>query len=1035
MINRLFSFNKARLNRLFPFYIAINRQLQVTDCGNSLMKMLPLTMPLPLHNCFTVISPAIKVTSLDDLQSLEDQLIELAFVGQESLPLKGQFEYLEQEDAIIFLGSPLFKSFNQLNERGLTLNDFARHDHLLDLLYILKAQELTNIELRELVDTINVQKQALKKANKAIKDVALFPLQNPDPLIRIDFMGNILSLNPAAKKLTYFEYKQEKSTQAVFLKKLAPQINKGNPRWTFDAISEGRNFSFVCKTLLREGYINIYGRDNTQEKKNEAALQQLSLVASANKNGVLFTGEDKKVFWCNEGFLKLTGYTQAEVMGKTPQELACGTTAINSSMHKLDNMLNGKDLFTHEGLHYHTKGNMFWVRLQAQSVSNAEGTDQYKFITIENITTERETQRQLKAYEERLKLALINVGDNYYEHDMRTGETVHYNPNDSLLGYPLQEVKDSVNFWIARTFEADKEKVIHVYEQYLAREIDRHVLEYRMIHKNGALLWVLDRGFIIEHDDAGNPIKMVGTHIDITKHKLLEAQLLQAKEAAEASANAKEMFLANISHEMRTPMNAITGMASQLAKTPLNNSQQFYLNIIRSAADNLLVIINDVLDLSKIEAGKLSLEQIGFEPQMMINHTMRVMMQRALEKSLVFTNSFCDSALHPVLIGDPHRLNQILLNLVSNAIKFTEKGKVDIRCYVTGDSPTAQTIKIVVQDTGIGMTASFVETLFQKFTQEDDSVTRRFGGTGLGMSICKQLLDLMGGTIIVTSEKGKGTTMSISIDFAKGVHEDLPQKNNPLINEQVFTGKKIMVVDDNEMNRVVAQIMLESYGAHITVAIDGIDAVAKASTDFDIILMDIQMPQMDGLEATRLIRQKIGPSIPIIALTAMALKGNEEKIRKAGMQGYLYKPFEEVQLLSIIANQLKTEQPTLTPIAQSQPLTDNMPLFSMDKLNNITKNNPAFTQRLLQLFMEQAPAAMHTMQAAYQQGDFVLIQKTAHRLIASIDNMGIEVLKQEIRDIEKNAAIYGISPQLEDLLNYVDDVIKKIVLQIKNYVE
>jgi CheY-like chemotaxis protein/anti-sigma regulatory factor (Ser/Thr protein kinase) len=376
-----------------------------------------------------------------------------------------------------------------------------------------------------------------------------------------------------------------------------------------------------------------------------------------------------------------------------------------------------------------------------------------------------------------------------------------------------------------------------------------------------------------------------------------------------------------------------------------------------------------------------------------------------------------------------------LLNLVSNAIKFTEKGKVDISCYVTSDSPTAQTIKMVVQDTGIGMTPSFIETLFNKFTQEDDSVTRRFGGTGLGMSICKQLLDLMGGTVHVTSEKGKGTTMSISINFAKGKQEDLPQKSNTLINEQVFTGKKIMVVDDNEMNRVVAQIILESYGAHITVAIDGVDALEKANEHFDIILMDIQMPQMDGLEATRLIRKKIGNSIPIIALTAMTLKGDEEKMRRAGMQGYLYKPFEEVQLLSIIANQLKTEPPTLIPIAQSQPLTENIPLFSIDKLNSITKNNPAFTQRLLRLFMEQVPAAMHTMQAAYQQGDFTLIKKTAHRLIASIDNMGIEVLKQEIRDIEKNATVYGISPQLEGLLNYVDDVVKKIVLQIKNYVE
>lgn len=1035
MINRLFSFNKARLNRLFPFYIAINRQLQVTDCGNSLMKMLPLRMPVPLQNSFNIISPSINVASIDDLQSLEDQLIELAFVGPEPLLLKGQFEYLEQEDAIIFLGSPLFKSFNQLNEKGLAVSDFARHDHLLDLLYILKAQELTNIELRDLVDTINVQKQALKKANRAIKDVALFPLQNPDPLIRIDFMGNIMSLNPAAKKLEHFVYKQEKSTQADFLKKLVSHINKNDPRWTFEAISDGKNYSFVCKTLLREGYINIYGRDNTQEKKNEAALQQLSLVASANKNGILFTREDKKVFWCNEGFLKLTGYAQAAVLGKTPQELASGPTGNNTTMSKLDAMLDNNELFTHEGLHYSKKSNSFWVRLQGQPITDPTGAFDYQFITVEDITHEREEQYKLKEYDERLKLALSTMGDNYYEHDIAQGTTFYHNADDQFLGYELRNVEDAFNFWMSKTHEGDKERLTQIYGEYLSKQIDRHVLEYRMMHKNGSVRWLLDRGFVVQKDEDGNPLKMIGTLVDITKHKLLEEQLLEAKEIAEASVNAKEMFLANISHEMRTPMNAITGMASQLAKTALNNSQQFYLNIIRSAADNMLTIINDVLDLSKIEAGKLLLEQIGFEPQVLINHTMRVMMQKALEKGLVFTNSFCDNALHPVLIGDPHRLNQILLNLISNAIKFTEKGKVDISCYVTTDTTATQTIKLVVQDTGIGMTASFVENLFQKFTQEDDSVTRRFGGTGLGMSICKQLLDLMEGSITVESEKGKGTTISILISFAKGTAEDLPQKNTTAINAQVFTGKKILVVDDNEMNRVVAQIMLESYGAHITAALDGKDALAKATTDFDIILMDIQMPEMDGLEASRRIRKKIGQTVPIIALTAMALKGDEEKIRQAGMQGYLYKPFEEIQLLTTIANYLQTEQPTLIPVAQGQQHADNMPLFSIDKLNNITKNNQVFTQRLLRLFMEQAPAAMLTMQEAYQEGDFILIKKTAHRLIASIDNMGIEVLKQEIRDIEKNATVYKTSLQLEGLLNYVDDVVKKIVLQIKNYVE
>ena len=1034
MTFHLFSFDKTAFNRLFPFYIAIDRQLQITSCGESIAKLLHITIPSSFSDRFIVRQPATSVHSINDLRNLINHVVELEAKGAEPLNLKGQFEYLEEKDTMLFLGSPRFRSVEHLKQKAITISDFASHDHLIDLLYLLQTQEVTNTDLQQLASTVKTQKEALKKANKAIREVALFPLQNPDPLIRIDFSGNIITLNPTAKGLLHFIYEHESYTQEALFKKIIPLVDKEAERWTFEAMANDKHYSFVCKTLMQDGYINIYGRDITQQKKSEDELKRLSLVASANKNGILFLNKDKTIFWCNEGFSQITGYTQAETLGKRPMELTLDAFADSTTLPKMEKLFEANQSFNIEGQYHWKKNYPLWVRIQGQPISDEQKDLVYYFITIEDITEEKLTQHKLKEYEKQLKLALSNVGDNYFEHDFDAAKTTFSNPTNQFLGYGFDTVDDAVNFWLNRTHVDDRERVGSVYYQYLNKEIDSHTLEYRMEHQDGSIHWILDRGFIVEKDETGRPLRMVGTHIDITQHKQLEIQLTAAKEAAEASTRSKETFLTNMSHEIRTPMNAIIGMMGQLARTTLDSSQQFYLNTIQSAADNLLVIINDILDLSKIEAGKLSLEQIGFEIGAIINRVMQVMMQKAVEKGLLFTNSFLDTALHPVLIGDPYRLNQILLNFISNAIKFTEKGKVDIGCYVVSDTPDNQTIKLQIVDTGIGMTPAFVQNLFHKFTQEDESVTRRFGGSGLGLSICKQLIDLMNGQVTVESEKGKGTTISIVLDFPKGTKADLPIKVIGIINSQTLAGKKILVADDNEMNRAVAQIILENYGAQVTVAVDGQDALMKATTDFDIILMDIQMPEMDGFEASSHIRKKIGADIPIVALTATSLKSDKEKIDAAGMQGYLLKPFEEMQLLSTIATYLNITLPTLSDIEGDKKTHSAPLLYSLNKLNNITRGDQVFTQKLLKLFMEQAPVSVSALQEAYQQGNFTLVQKIAHRLIASVDNMGIAVLKSTIREIEKNATLYKTSSQLEALINHVDDVIKKVLVQLQDII-
>jgi len=513
------------------------------------------------------------------------------------------------------------------------------------------------------------------------------------------------------------------------------------------------------------------------------------------------------------------------------------------------------------------------------------------------------------------------------------------------------------------------------------------------------------------------------------ERKNAEIELL-LKGAQEAS-QLKSEFLANMSHEIRTPMNAIMGMANQLGKTPLDDSQQFYLNTIHSAADNLLIIINDILDLSKIEAGKLAIENIAFEPKLIVERVMQVMMHKAQEKGISLTNSFCDAQLSPILIGDPYRINQVLLNLISNAVKFTEKGNVDISCGVVHDQGDDQVVQIIVKDTGIGMDKSFVKNLFQKFSQEDESVTRRFGGTGLGMSICKQLVELLGGTIQAESEKGLGTTVTCVLPFKKGKTEDLPVKENTIISSTILEGRKILITDDNEINRLVASTILKNYGAITAEAINGADAVEKIrQSDFDIVLMDIQMPEMDGIEATRIIREEISKTLPVIALTALAIQGDEIKFRNAGMNDYLSKPFEENKLLRVLARWLdKVIVPEVEP---AKHVKKDARLYDLSKLKDIARGNDAFIDKMIQMFIHQGPESVKEIIDAHNARDYQKVNKTAHRLKTSINTMGIQSIREEIQTIElaseeaQNAEGFGA------VISKLDAVISEVVLHLQS---
>ena len=555
--------------------------------------------------------------------------------------------------------------------------------------------------------------------------------------------------------------------------------------------------------------------------------------------------------------------------------------------------------------------------------------------------------------------------------------------------------------------------------------------EDSLLNTEGKLITYLRRMFPV-YNEKNELLMVIGFGIDISERKYVEDELLKAKELSEQLMGSKDQFLANMSHEIRTQMNAILGMANQLAKTELNGTQRFYNEIITKAAENLLIIINDILDFSKIEAGKLSIENIGFDPKELVDKAIQVMMYKAEEKGIGLSKVIHGDGLSPILIGDPYRINQVILNLISNSIKFTDKGGVTLSCELLRDTEEAQTIQMTVSDTGIGMDKDFVENIYEKFTQEDVTVTRRYGGTGLGLSISKELVNLMGGEILVESEKNAGTGVSFILELKKGTIADIPARDVSMFDTQILSGKKILVVDDNEMNRVVATTILSNFGAVTLEALNGKESVDMLESDIvDLVLMDIQMPVMDGIEATQYIRKEISETLPVIALTANAIKGANEKYISMGMNDYLSKPFTENDLINICAKWLG-KQIIFIRTEKKSAVTGDL-LYNLSYLSDISRGDKEFMKKMVDLFINQIPAALTDINEAFADNDFSRVKALAHKTKSSIDTLGISKIKNEIKELEILAMQNKPNPRINEIIELLNDVIPKTIGQLKEW--
>ena len=816
----------------------------------------------------------------------------------------------------------------------------------------------------------------------------------------------VIISNDANKKLSLQFYESLHNIRETYLTKvnslLAQRQSIDVVNFKFSLLICFAAFLLIIITLLQV-IRNKRLRKLAENDTRQIEIEYKNLVENSGV-GLLTTDLNGNITFINKRITAFTGFECSEITGKHFSSLVDKEWAqlINDKFKK--QFQNRND---HSEITFPLKvkcGKTIWVE-QSSVILMENGAPKGFQCIVKDITEKRRIDEELKKTEQerdenqfRLQSILDNTPLIIFIKDLQGKYLLANKSYRDAFHFTKEQIIGKTDFELVEESDASRYKEI---DEYVIKEKKNVEIEETIQHDGTTknLLIVKFPLFDKNHTIYG----IGGIASDITERYLYGMHLIEAKRKAEMAEQLQEQFLANMSHEIRTPMNGIIGMTNILLSTPVSNEQKDFLQVIKKSSDSLMILMNDILDLSKIKAGKLRIEKIDFRLRETIEQTISTFRVLINDKGLKLRISV-DLNIPDSLTGDPHRLIQILNNLISNAIKFTTEGEINVEIKSLKQQDNEIELSFSVSDTGIGIPQEKLQTIFESFSQAETGTSRKFGGSGLGLSITKKLIELQNGHIDATSIPGEGTTFTFSLKYAIASHTVTKQYNNSKQeNFNSLAGKRILVVEDNEANQKVIYHMLDKVGIETDLAENGKVAIKllEDGFEYDLIIMDLQMPEMDGFETTIYIRQKLKLMIPIIAMTASALRNEKIKCMELGMNEYLNKPFVPTDLFRELRKFLLKKEEDLSENNHSSVYTESKKPYSLKHL--IELDDMDCLCEVLQLFIDSTPVIMNEIKEAVFEKDWEEVYKKSHKIKSSIGILQMGKLMSLISKIESDA--------------------------------
>jgi PAS domain S-box-containing protein len=939
----------------------------------------------------------------------------------------------------------------------------------------IKAKEL-NLSTKELAYQEDEKEKRADELNSAMKDLAfqneekyIREIENSqysrslieactDPILTISPEGKITDVNEASVKVTgemrenligadFSDYFTEpKKAREVY-----KQVFKKGTVSDYPLTIKHKNGTLTDVLYNASVYKDTKGivlgvfaaaRDITTQKRIEANLEKSLKEISSYKRAldessiVAITDQNGEINYVNDNFCKISKFKREELIGQDHR-------IINSAYHPEKFMkdlwatITSGKIWTGEVKNKAKDGTFYWLDTTIVPFLNEKG-EVYQYVAIRTDITAKKLLSQYS-------LSLIEASRDPLVAISPEGKITDMNEATvNVTGVSREKLKGS-DF---KDYFTDPKKASEVYQEVFAKGF---VSDYPLTMKDHNLTDVLFNGSVYK-DDRGNVLGAVIVARDITEQKRIEKELRESKEIAELTTiiaedakrkaenatlmainavKAKQQFLSNMSHEIRTPMNAIIGFTKVLLKTEINDKQNEYLEAIKLSGDALIVLINDILDLAKVDSGKMSFEHAPFKLKHSINAMLHLFEAKIQEKNLKLVEKY-DTNIPEVLLGDPIRLHQIILNLISNAVKFTNIGKINVSVNLVSEDDKKVCIEFLIQDSGIGIEAIKIPAIFEDFQQASSGTARLYGGTGLGLAIVKQLVEKQGGSISVKSEVNVGSTFSFKLNFSKtkaeaqAIVEDLEL-------DMELKNIRVLVVEDLTLNQLLMRTILEDFNFECDIAANGIFAIKKLEEKtYDIILMDLQMPEMNGFEATEYIRNTLKLDLPIIALTADVTTVDLEKCKLVGMNDFLSKPVDDRVLYTKIVNLVKP-----TVVLEEKNETGYVEVLkpkciNLSYLSTRTKSNPMLMMEMITLYLEQTPPLVKTMKQSFLEKNWELMQVTVHKMIPSFSIVGISSnFENMAKKLQKFARLQDDKEEIVNLVSSIENICTQACAELK----